>query len=338
MKKIFITGGHYTPAKAVIDLLLDKNEFEIFYLGRKSAMEDDKALALEFIELSSKPKITYLELTTGRLQRNFFVNFNQSVRAFLKIFTGFFQSLYYLVKYRPNLVMSFGGYLAIPVVINAWFFGIPVLTHEQTLAPGLANRLIARFSKKVLTGNPLRREILNLKPVRQSNTIFITGGNQGAHVINVAIEEIIDKLLKKYRVIHQTGDSKFEDYERLKREGVFKFLDAQEMADALNAAALVISRSGANITTELAYLGKPAILIPIPWSSGGEQMANAKVLESAGTAEILEQKDLNGQNLLRLIGSMMENLKQYNANAVKARKLVELDATEKIVEEISKNA
>ncbi len=67
-------------------------------------------------------------------------------------------------------------------------------------------------------------------------------------------------------------------------------------------------------------------------------MANAKVLESAGTAEILEQKDLNGQNLLRLIGSMMENLKQYNANAVKARKLVELDATEKIVEEISKNA
>ena len=334
MKKIFITGGHYTPAKAVIDVLLQSKGFQIYYLGRKFAMEDDDALALEYRELSSIPETKYLVLTTGRLQRKFFVNPWQSVKSFFKIFVGFFQSLYFLLRYRPNLVMSFGGYLALPVVIIAWFFGIPILTHEQTPVPGLANKIIARFVEKVLTGNPIRREILNLKPVKSTRTIFITGGNQGAHVINLAIEEIIGKLLKKYRVIHQTGDSKYHDYDRLKREGVYKFLTAVEMAKALNEADLVISRSGANITTELAYLGKPAILIPIPWSSENEQMQNAQMLKETGLTEVLEQKDLTGESLLNLIEKMMTNLKSYRAFAPIAKKLVVQNAAEVIVGEI----
>lgn len=323
-KKIFVIGGHYTPAKAVIDLLI--NKYQIFYLGRKYAMEDDPALALEYQSLNGLKNLTYLVLTTGRLQRKFFVNPVQSIKAFLKIFIGFFQSLYYLLKYRPNLILSFGGYLALPVVICGWLFGIPVLTHEQTKVSGLANRIIAKFAKKVLTGNPIRKEILDLKPVKTSG-IFVTGGNQGSHVINMAAKD----LFKKYKIVLQTGDSKFNDYETLKRDGVYKFLDAKNMAKFLNEADLVISRAGANIVTELAYLGKPAILIPIPWSSGNEQMLNANFLKNAGTAEILEQKDLTGENLLKLVDFMFANLKKYQHKIP-----VKTDAAEEIVKECEK--
>ena len=330
MKKIFITGGHYTPAKAVIDELLD--EYEIFYLGRKYAMEDDDALAFEYLDLRNLSNLSYLELTTGRLQRKFFIKPLQSIKAFLKIFVGFGQSFYWLLKFRPNLVLSFGGYLALPVVIIAWFLGIPILTHEQTLVSGLANKIISKFAKKTLFGNPIRKEILDLKPVKTSG-IFVTGGNQGSHVINLAVK----KILNKYQVIHQTGDSKNNDYEDLVKinKNTYKFLNAHDMAKALNEATLVISRAGANITTELAFLGKPAILIPIPWSSGNEQYLNAKKLVDAGTAEILEQKDLTGENLLKLISQMFASLEKYQENASKARKLVIPNAAEKIAKVIS---
>lgn len=326
MKKIFITGGHYTPAKAVIDLLL--NKYQIFYLGRKYAMEDDDALALEYQELKPEDRITYLELTTGRLQRKFFINPLQSLKALLKIIPGFLQSFYYLLRYRPNLVLSFGGYLALPVVIGAWLLDIPILTHEQTFAPGIANRIISKFANKILIGNPIRREILNLKPVKTSG-IFVTGGNQGTHVINLAVK----KLLKKYEVAHQTGDSKENDFNELVKlnKNTFKFLNAQEMADALNKADLVISRAGANICTELAYLGKPAILIPIPWSSNNEQMLNAKWLKDAGIAEILEQEDLTGENLLKLVDFMFANLKNYQHKVG-----VKTDAAQEVVIECKK--
>jgi UDP-N-acetylglucosamine--N-acetylmuramyl-(pentapeptide) pyrophosphoryl-undecaprenol N-acetylglucosamine transferase len=223
--------------------------------------------------------------------------------------------------------MSFGGYLALPVVICAWLLDIPVLTHEQTPVPGLANKIIAKFAKKVLTGIPLRKEILNLRPVKTSG-IFVTGGNQGSHVINQASKD----LFKKYKVVIQTGDSKNHDYEELLKlnKHTYKFLNALEMAKALNEANLVISRAGANICAELAYLGKPAILIPIPWSSGNEQMLNAKWLNDAGVAEILEQKDLNGKNLLKLADFMFKNLKKYQ-HVIK----VETDAARKIVEKIN---
>jgi UDP-N-acetylglucosamine--N-acetylmuramyl-(pentapeptide) pyrophosphoryl-undecaprenol N-acetylglucosamine transferase len=327
-KKIFVTGGHYTPARAVIDELLKNKNYEIFYLGRKYAMEDDDALALEYLELSNLSNLKYLELTTGRLQRKFWVNPRQSVKALLKVFTGLIQSFYYLGKFRPNLVMSFGGYLAVPVVIGAWLLGIPVLTHEQTPVRGLANRIIAPFAKKILTGNPLRREILALKfRPQHSRTILVTGGNQGSHVINQAVKT----LIKKYPLIIQTGDSRYNDFEELSKlnKNTYKFLTASQMAKALDRAGLVISRAGANICTELAYLGKPAILIPIPWSSGNEQKLNAQWLKEAGIAEILEEKDLNGQTLLSLTKKMFKDLKKYQHPVP-----LPLDAAGRIVKEI----
>lgn len=335
MKKIFITGGHFAPAKAVIAHL---NNWQIFYLGRKYSMEDEKSLALEFKELSNLSHLRYLNITTGRLQRKFFVNISQSIKALLKIPVGFIQSFYYLTRYRPNIVLSFGGYVALPVVINAWILDIPVITHEQTKSLGLANKIIAFFAKKTLKFPVLRKEVINAK-IKNENLIYVTGGNQGSHVINLAVEKIIKELVKKYRVIHQTGDSSYCDFEKaskLKNYQVYKFLNGGESAKALAEAKIIISRGGANTVAEIAFLGKPAIFIPIPWASGNEQEENIKPLVALSMAEVVPQDQLSGKTLLKMIEKIERKYDQYFANAQKAKSLIDPLAAEKIVEEIEK--
>ena len=340
LKRIFVTGGHYTPAKAVMDKLggepaspAKRGEYEIFYVGRRYAMEDSKALALEYQELRNLSNLRYLSITTGRLQRKFFVNVGQSIKALLKIPVGFLQACWWVIWFRPNLVLSFGGYVAVPVVLAAWLWDIPVLTHEQTQTIGLANRIIRLLGAKVLdVGNPLRPEILTAKP-SATNTIFITGGNQGAVVINQAVEKIIDKLTKKYFVIHQTGDYEIK---KIKNYLPQKFFNGSEMANNLAKAKIVISRAGANIVSEIAYLGKPAVLIPIPWSGGNEQFKNAQKLAGTGLVEILEQENLTGERLLEIVNKIDRSYKSYVIHAADAGKLVDTDAAKKIAGEVEK--
>ncbi len=339
--RIFITGGHFTPAKAVMDEM--PPSWQVFYIGRKYAMEDDKALALEYQELSHLSNLRYLNITTGRLQRKFFVNVGQSIRAILKTPVGFIQSFWWFLKYRPDVVLSFGGYVALPVVITAWVLAIPVITHEQTQTTGLANRIISHFVRKVLRGGILRKEVL-AATIKDTNTIFITGGNQGAHVINLAVEEIVERLVKKFKVIHQMGDSSFKDFERTRKIKNFskksfaylpvRFLSGEEQANALATAKIIVSRAGANTLAEIAYFGKPSILIPIPWASAAEQEKNAKVLADLKMAEIIPQEKLSGKTLLEAINKIEKNYQFYSENAKKGKTLVHPAAAKKIVEEI----
>lgn len=308
VKKIFITGGHYTPARAVIDKL---ENWEIYYVGRKYSMEDSKALALEYQELQH---LHYLCITTGRLQRKFFVNVLQSIKSLLKIPVGFVQAFLWLLFYRPNIVLSFGGYVAVPVVICAWVLDVPVLTHEQTKTVGLANRIIRLFGAKILDiGIPLRQEILRAKS-QQTNTIFVTGGNQGSEILFDAVR----KIDKKYKFL--VND---------------KALGAKEMADNLSKAKIVISRAGANTLNELQFLGKPCILVPIPWSSGDEQQKNAQYLANLGMAEIIPQEKLSKKTLLETIEKISKNYNFYLTNAQKAKLLIDPHGAEKVVEEIN---
>lgn len=333
MKKVFITGGHFAPAKAVLSKLTG---WKVFYVGRKCSMEGEKALALEYLELHDKNNITYLCLTTGRLQRKFLVNIGQSIWSLFKIPIGFTEALYWLVRYQPDVVLSFGGYVAVPVVVGAWLLGIPVATHEQTKTVGLANRIIRLFGAKVLeTGNPLREEILKAK-VQRTDLIYITGGNQGSHVINRAIFEIVPKLVKKYHVLHQTGDSSYGDFEKAPKIANYearKFLTAEESAQVLAKAYIVVSRAGANTVEELAYLGKPAILVPIGWAREDEQEKNAETLAKVGLAEIVPEEQLSGKKLLETIEKITRNYDEYKAAAKMARELVHPEAAERIVAE-----
>jgi UDP-N-acetylglucosamine--N-acetylmuramyl-(pentapeptide) pyrophosphoryl-undecaprenol N-acetylglucosamine transferase len=249
----------------------------------------------------------------------------------------------------------------------AWILGNPCNNHEQTVRGGLANRIISRFAKKiaiswteslnyfpkekcVLTGNPVRLEILRLKKKRTSlPVVFVTGGNQGAHSINEAVLEVIEPLLERYVVIHQTGASeKYKDYEMLiarvsqlppklrNRYRGAKWLNSSEQAEAYSLASIVVGRSGANTVSEIAALALPALFIPLPWAGGKEQEKNAQVLASIGAAVVLPQERLTPKRLLAGVNSILDDVDRYKKAAKGAKKLINTNAAEVFVDEALK--
>lgn len=370
MKKIFVTGGHFTPALAVIEQLTKERKWQIFFVGRKTTLEDDSAVSLEYQVLSKIGNVQFLPITTGRLQRQFFVNTFQSVRAAAKVVIGMVQGFYFVWRYQPEIILSFGGYIAFPIVLAGFFFRIPIITHEQTVTSGLANRLIAHLADKVLvswpeslskfppgkvvlTGNPLRREILAagrnrkvINPREKLPLVYVTGGNQGSHVINSAVLEVLPKLLSRFRLIHQTGDSQiFKDFDKAaevasklpppnkKRYTVKKFLDVSLVAKTMASCDFVVSRPGANIITELLFFNRPAILIPIPKTGGQEQQKNAQFLAGQGLAKILNQKDLTGERLLWEMKNFWANIDQFLSPKDFPKELL-ANAARKIAEQV----
>jgi len=365
VKKIIITGGHLTPAQAVIAELEKRGGWKIYYLGRKYSLEGKKIASVESVMIPSMGA-QFISVPAGRLQRKL------SLHTFLSLFRiplAFVYAFFFLAKTRPGVFLSFGGYVSVPIVVAGWIWRIPILTHEQTTVLGLANKINSFFASKVLvsfpeslryfprqkvvlTGNPIRKEIFSsrVSPIASHMSseklplIYITGGNQGAKIINQAVVEILPKLLEKYRVIHQCGKL---DYQRLqtpdsrltarlkKRYLLTDYVGLQDIGWVLNRADLVISRSGANIVSDLAALGKVAILIPIPWTSENEQVKNAALLVKAGTSIVLLQLDLSGQSLLEKVKKVMKNLSKYQANGFKAKRLIKLDAAKMIVNQIS---
>ena len=317
MKTLVFTGGHHTSA-LVVAKELKKKGWKIIWYGHRHSMWGDKSDSAEYREVTAAG-IKFYDLKAGKFYATF------SPLKLIRIPYGFLQAFLLLFFHKPNGIISFGGYLAVPTVIAGWLLGIPAIAHEQTVVSGWANKFIGLFVRKIavswsnsllhypknkaiFTGLPLRPEILKIK--RPSNrltnnqlTIYITGGKQGSHEINEVIFAALPQLLKKYRVIHQTGSSTvYNDYQRalqLIKPGyeVFNF-DSPRAILALKEADIVISRAGAHIIYELGYLGMRCVLIPIPWVSHDEQTANAKVLQAAGLAVILSQAQLSPETLL----------------------------------------
>lgn len=335
MKKILLTGGHITPALALADELSVAYGCDIVFVGRQKIRNTDAADSFEYKETVAK-KYRFINLETGKFSR---VSAVSTIISLFKMPKGILDAKSILQHEKPDSVVSFGGYIGVPVVIAARFLKIPIFIHEQTLVPGLTTKFAAHFAKKVfvafpetleyfdqsktiVSGNPLRRELFdhanigNAQKTGQRSSILITGGSQGAHAINVHIEEILPSLLKKYIVYHQCGSaSEFKDFDRLsgihnKNYFVKQHYNSREMAELLQKADLVISRSGANTVWELMALKKPSILIPLPHSAGGEQQAHARYMSDKGFAEIFDQKNISSA-LLSLIAEMTANIDKY---------------------------
>jgi len=355
--KIIFCGGHHNSALLVARVLKQKG-YSIFWFGHKYTMIGDKNPGAEYIEVRAE-KIPFIEIKAGKWQKKF--NFLINI---LRIPCGFLQSLFWLIKIRPRLIVSFGGYLALPVSIAGWLLRIPVVTHEQTTVCGVANSLISKIAVKVLvsfpssvnyfpkekvvlTGLPIRTELFDKGKKLFENskkTIYITGGKQGAHLINEEVFKILPKLLKNFNVIHQCGStSLFNDIETGQCLGekldkdlnywVKEYFFEDEIGSVFKSADFVISRAGAHTVYELLYLGKPAILIPIPWSNKNEQMLNAQTLKKMGLAAILPQEDLEKGLLLSTIKKFSENLENYKKST--SAKIMQ-NATQNIVNEIEK--
>lgn len=324
MKTLIFTGGHHNSALPVA-LELKKQGWNIVWIGHRHSMWGDTADSAEYKEVTTTG-IEFHDLIAGK----FYNNFNP--KKLIRIPWGFIQVASILAtirkKHQVTGIVSFGGYLAVPTVAVGYLFGIPSITHEQTVVAGWANKFISHFVKKiavswpeslplypkektVFTGLPLRPELVNLKnnpktTIQSPTTIYITGGKQGSHTINAAVFEILPKLTSRFTVIHQTGTSTlYNDLAQAKKFASPKYkpfgYDSQQAIDALAKAGVVISRSGAHITYELSYLKRKCVLIPLPNVSHDEQYQNAKVLADQGLAVILPQSQLSPESLLDAI-------------------------------------
>lgn len=344
--KILITGAHFTPAVAAIEEL-KKSGVKIVYVGRDTTLEGDITPSVES-KVIPELGIKFIPITTGRLQWTFTP---YTLYSLLKIPVGFIQALVIILSEKPNVILSFGGYVAVPLVFVGWLFSIPIMVHEQTLVAGLAGRISSLFADKIalsfrentsfnkektiLTGNPLRKEIINVRPTHHKGiNILITGGNQGSHIINLAIEESLDKLTKLASIIHVTGDNKFKDFERLEKRISENYLVKKWIGEGwgsiLKKVDLVVSRAGINTLSELAYLGIPALVIPIPYLYQDEQNKNAKFFEKSGLVKILPQSKLSGNSLLQNVKTMLNDLNHLNKKAKEAKKVIIADAVKRL--------
>ncbi len=356
--RIAIIGGHLTPALSVIEEA--PKEDQVFYIGRKFALEGDKAESLEYKEIAKKG-IPFYNIKTGRLQRSFT---RRTIPSVLKTPKGLFEATRILIKIRPQVIIGFGGYVSFPVGIAAKMLKIPLVIHEQTQEAGLANKFLARFAKKVcisfdssrkffpkkkvvLTGNPIRKAIRTPGEKFRKNEdlplILVTGGSLGSHAINLLVEGSLDKLLSRYIVVHQTGASEeFNDFQRLEalreklpkekkdRYLLLRFLSDQKMGAIMKASDLVVCRAGANTVSELLALGKKAYLIPLPYSQRNEQFKNATLLKKVGLGEIGDQNKLDAttfsMEIERMIKDSSYQLKQSELHLPKnaAKKILEV--------------
>lgn len=359
MKKIVLCGGHLTPALTLIEELQKDKDLKLIFFGRKFSTEGSKNYSAEYRVIRDK-KIQFYSITAGRFQRRFTRYTLQSIQ---KIPIGFLQAFVYLLATRPKVIVSFGGYLSTPIVFSGWLLGIDSITHEQASIPGLATKINSLFVKKIfltwpeslnyfksdkaeVIGNLMRRSALkNTISASEidnfvkssSKLILVSGGNQGSHVLNRLTFEII-KDLEDFSVLHQMGTANWHGDHQvawgIKKRNYLPvdYINPEDFMVILKRAALVICRAGANTVWDLAAIKKPAILVPLPASSGGEQLANAMILKAQGIVEIVNQQDLTAKRILRLLWKMIKNLKKYERAAQNFQKSLPKDAAQKVTD------
>jgi len=361
---ILITGGHIMPALALVDVIRTQySDWSVACIGRRNAFEGDRSISEEY-RLVTGRGIPFYAVTTGRFARYGSVT---SILSLVKVPIGFLQSLLFLRRITPTVIVSFGGYVALPVVLAARIMGIPVVTHEQTRHASLSNRIIGWCArtvytsyketvrdfpegKAVYTGLPLRRGLFHPPPMpsfpikTDLPLLYVTGGVTGARSLNAIVFGSIPTLIRSYRVVHQTGRYSFDIAkvvrERLpkgvrERYVVVPFLDETDVAWVYQNARIVIGRSGANTVGEIAAFAKVALFIPLPWSAEDEQKRNASALSHAGSSVVVDQKTLTPETLTRLIQRVERQYQTLNAHAIRLAHSMKKDAAEDMVKRIS---
>jgi len=348
------TGGHLFPLIAVKDRLQQKDfQIEFLFIGPKGKLEE---------ELMKKEGIETSYILAGKMRRYFsLLNF---IDCF-KVLIGFFQSLYKLLIFMPEVVFSKGGFASFPVVLAAWLYRIPVLIHESDSRPGLANTILSKLatrvavsypeaiknfqeSKAILTGNPLRediaqgkaekaREFLGIKDDKK--TILIYEGSQGSKIINEKVLAILPELLRECYVIHQVGEANLEEVKtraaqagiKIGRDNYFPLgFIKNELKDFFALADLVISRAGANSISEIAANGKPCILIPLANAANDHQRMNAYALANQEACFVLEESNLGENIFLTRIREIFSNDARREKFSQNIKSFYHADAAEKI--------
>jgi UDP-N-acetylglucosamine--N-acetylmuramyl-(pentapeptide) pyrophosphoryl-undecaprenol N-acetylglucosamine transferase len=334
---VVLLGGHLTPALALGEYIqATEPDITLTLIGRLYSQDRDRQLSHEAKE-AKKLGISFIAFEAPRVS---FHHIWEALPFPFMFIKSIFTAIGLLRSAKPDVVISFGSYLAVPVCIASWLLGIPVVTHEQTKAPGQATAIISKFARKIavtfpevyahfpagkteITGTPIRSSLFSpsskapewFKPAKSLPVLLILGGNQGSSTINHVVGQALPKLTEHFMVIHQCGNPTANrnyktELERLKkrlpeelqhRYIVSEWFGDDELGWLMKHAALVVSRSGANTVYELAVLATPSVLIPLPSSRHQEQHLNAQWLSQSGGALLLPQKELSPEELVETV-------------------------------------
>ena len=329
MKKIILTGGgtagHVTPNLALVPSLREA-DFDIHYIGSLNGIEK---------KLITDAGIPYDGISSGKLRRYFDLkNFSDPFR----VLAGYAQARKIIKKFRPDVVFSKGGFVAVPVVLAAKHLHIPVIIHESDMTPGLANKICIPAADKVccnfpetmpylpeekavLSGSPIRAELLTgdrktgldyahfdgKKPV-----ILVIGGSLGSVTVNNAVRAILPQILERFDVIHICGKGNLDE-SLIGKPGYkeYEYVD-KPLRHLFACADLMISRAGANAICEILALRKPNLLIPLSAkASRGDQILNANSFAKQGFSMVMEEETVTTETLVAAVRKLREDSASY---------------------------
>lgn len=289
--------------------------------------------------------------------------------TFLRLSFGTLRSIFLLLKLRPKAVVGFGGYPTLPPMFAAKLLFIPTIIHDANAVMGRANKLIAKFSsaiatgyartadssleyKATRTGNPVRPAVAlaareEYPPISETSPLklVVFGGSQGARVMSEIVPGALGKLDDKFRsrleVVQQSREEDLSEAQAIYRRLNIKTELAPFFADLpakIAKSHLVIGRSGASTVSELAAIGRPSILVPLPGAIDQDQFANASALASAGGAILIRQSDFTSERLASELTTLFSDLSRLPAMAKAAKAEGRLDAAERLADLVAKVA
>lgn len=356
------TAGHINPALAVAGYIKEKHsDAEIFYIGTADKLE---------ARLVPERGYKFYSIDVAGFQRSLSLkNIGRNISAIKKAVTSSFDSRKLLQEIKPDVVVGTGGYVSGPVLKQAQKLGIKTAIHEQNAYPGVTTKMLAadadvvmlampdakrhlKLKKEpIITGNPVRGELLKITKQQAREKLGLDnrplilsfGGSLGARRINEAVCGLIKwhNGTNKFYHIHATGKVGYDSFkESLSNTQLSKEIDIREYIDDMDvcmaAADLVICRAGAITLSELAAMGKPAVLIPSPYVAENHQFHNAMTLKRTGAAQIIEEKDLTEEALIKLVSNLIENKPKLDKMSSAAYKNAIINANERIYNEIMK--
>jgi UDP-N-acetylglucosamine--N-acetylmuramyl-(pentapeptide) pyrophosphoryl-undecaprenol N-acetylglucosamine transferase len=350
------SGGHVTPVVAVLrELKRRDSSVEIhFWCDRKFAPQArgimrhfDAAIPVETIVSGKLRRYHNLPLWRQLLRPVSIVGPN--IRDMFLVVCGFIQSLYKLLRWRPDVVFTKGGFVCLPVGMAAKLLNIPLVIHDSDAYPGLTNRVLARWAIAIATGAPLKfypypkdrsryvgipigdafvpESDLRRKELKAAlgfdvkrPLVVVTGGGLGARRLNDAVTKCLDSLLGVTQLLLISGNDQYDELRALTPRDDPRFqlhaFVSGDMAALLGAADVVVARAGATTILELAALARPTILVPNGYLTGGHQLKNAAVYAEKGAVEVLDEHELDATPQL-----LVDRLETLLANPARLREM-----------------
>ncbi|HFK1680843.1 undecaprenyldiphospho-muramoylpentapeptide beta-N-acetylglucosaminyltransferase [Bacillus sp. SRB1LM] len=328
-KKILFTGGG-TAGHVMINIVLIPKFMEkgwgVEYIGSQNGIE--KLLV---------QNVKYNIVSTGKLRRYWDL---ENFKDPFKIIKGCIQSYKLMKRIKPDVIFSAGGFVSVPVVIGAWMNKVPVIIREPDSTLGLANKIALPFTtklcttfpqtgenvsneKKVYVGPIVREEIERGNVLRGRSyckfkqdkpVLLIMGGSQGAQWINDMVRKSLETLLLNFNIVHMCGKGKVDSSIGMEGYMQFEYI-GEELPHILNMSSVVVSRAGSTAISELLFLKKPMLLIPLTNSSSrGDQVLNAEYFSRQGYAEVILQDRVSTNTFIHAVNKLYTNKERYIQN------------------------